>query len=118
MTALTQNEEIPIVVTTTFDDDSFVKRYHEYQNIWTSNIGEILSIEREPGNLVDKYVVWVKKENETVGHLSKDGKFAKTSFFVTEYYTSDSADGSRHNKMGQGPLQDSISEADTALSRF
>ena len=81
LTALTQNGEIPIVVTTNFDDDSFVKRYHEYQNIWTANIGEILSIEREPGNLVDKYVVCVKKENETVGHLSKDGKFAKTVFY-------------------------------------
>ena len=39
--------------------------------------------EREPGNLVDKDVVCVKKENEIVGHLSlrKDRKFAKTVFY-------------------------------------
>ena len=44
---------------------------------------EIVSTEREPGNLVDKYAVCVKKENEIVGHLplGKDGKFAKTVFY-------------------------------------
>ena len=30
---LTQNEEIPIVVTTNFDVDSFVKGYDEYKSI-------------------------------------------------------------------------------------
>ena len=44
---------------------------------------KFLSNKREPGNLVDKYVVCVKKENETVGNLplGKDEKFAKTVFF-------------------------------------
>ena len=83
LTKLTQNEEIPIVVTTKFDVDSFVKGYHEYKSIWTPKIGEILSTERESGNLVDKYAVCVKKENEIVGHLplEKDEKFAKTVFY-------------------------------------
>ena len=83
LTKLTQNEEIPIVVTTNFDVDSFVKAYHECKSIWTPKTGEILSIEREPGNLVDKCAVSVKKENEIVGHLSlgKDEKFAKTLFY-------------------------------------
>ena len=83
LTKLTQNEEIPIVVTTDVDVDSFVKGHHEYKSIWTPKIGEILSTEREPGNLVDKYAVCVKKENEIVGHLplGKDGKFAKTVFY-------------------------------------
>ena len=83
LTKLTQNEEIPIVVTTKFDVDSFVKGYHEYKSIWTPKIDEILSTERESGNLVDKYAVCVKKENEIVGHLplGKDGKFAKTVFY-------------------------------------
>ena len=41
---------------------------------------EISSNEREPGNLVDKYTVCVKKEKEIVGHLPlrKNEKFAKT----------------------------------------
>ena len=87
LTKLTQNKEMPIVVTTDFDVDSFVKGYHEYKSIWTRKIGEMLLTEREPGNLVDKYVVCVKKENEIVGHLphGKDlqlhGKFAKTVFY-------------------------------------
>ena len=83
LTKLTQNEEIPIVVTTNFDVDSFVKGYHEYKSIWTPKIGEILLTEREPGNLMDKYVVCAKKENEIVGHLplGKDGNFSKTVFY-------------------------------------
>ena len=83
LTKLTQNEEIPIVVTANFDDDSFVNGYHEYKNIWTPKIGEILSTEREPGSLVDKYAVYVKKENEIVGHLpfGRNGEFAKTVFY-------------------------------------
>ena len=75
LTKLTQNEEILIVVTTNFDVDSLVKGYHEYKSVWTPKIGEILSTEREPGNLVDKYAICVKKENRIVGHLplGKDG---------------------------------------------
>ena len=78
LTKLTQNEEIPMLVTTNFDVDSFVKGYHECKSIWTPKIGEILSTEREPGILVDKYVACVKKENEIVGHLKS---FAKTVFY-------------------------------------
>ena len=79
LTKLTENEEIPILVTTNFDADLFVKGYHEYKSIWTPKIGEIVSTEREPGNVMDKYAVCVKKENEIVG---KNGKFAKTVFFL------------------------------------
>ena len=81
LTKLTQNEEIPIVVTTKFDVDSFVKGYHEYKSIWTPKIGEILATEKEPGKLVNKYWVCVKKENEIVGYLplGKDG-FQKLCF--------------------------------------
>ena len=83
LTKLTQNEEILIAVTTKFDVDSSVKGYHEYKSIWTPKIGEILSTERESGNLEDKYMVCVKKENEIVGHLPLeiDGKFANTFLF-------------------------------------
>ena len=69
LTKLMQDNEIQIVVTANFEIDSFVKGYHEYKNIWTPKIGETLSTEREPGNLVDKYAVCVKKNNEIVGHL-------------------------------------------------
>ena len=83
LTKLIQNEEIPIVEMTNFDVDLFVEKCNEQKNIWTPKICEILSTEREPGNLVDKYAVCVKKENEIVGHLppGKDAKFAKTVFY-------------------------------------
>ena len=42
----------------------------------------------------------------------------KLVFFATKYYISESANGSRHNKMSQGPLQEMISKADTMQSRF
>ena len=42
----------------------------------------------------------------------------KISFFAIEYYISKSAKGSRRNKMSQGPLQETVSEADTTQSRF
>ena len=83
---LTQNEEIPIVVTTNFDVDSFVKGYDEYKSIWTPTIGQILSTEREPGNLVDKYAVCAKEENDIAGHLplGKDGKFCENCVLFFE----------------------------------
>ena len=65
LTKLTQNEKIPIVVTTNFDVDSFVKGYQEYKSIWMQNVGEVLSTEREPGNLVDKYSFCVKKKRNS-----------------------------------------------------
>ena len=46
-------------------------------------MGESLSNEREPGNLVGKCAVYLKKENEIAGYLppGKDGNFAKTAFY-------------------------------------
>ena len=83
LTKLTQDENIPIIVTANFDVDLFVKGYHKDKSIWIPKIGEILSTEREPGNLVNKCVVYVKKENQIIGYLplGKDGKFAKTAFY-------------------------------------
>ena len=83
LTKLVLDEEKKIVVTTNFDVDSYVKGYHAYKKIWIPKVGETLSTEREPGNLVDKYAVCVKKNNKTVGHLQlgKEGKFAKTVFY-------------------------------------
>ena len=42
----------------------------------------------------------------------------KISCFCTEYYISESTNGSRHNKMSQDPLQETISKADTVQSQF
>ena len=75
--------EIKVIVTRNFEMVSYVKGYHVYKTLWNPLIGEFLSREREPDNLIDKYAVCVKKENKIVGHLplGKSGKFAKTIFY-------------------------------------
>ena len=81
LTKLTQDEKKAIVVTTNFDVDSFVKEYHEDKSICKPKIMEILSTEREPGNLVCKCVVYVKKENEIdIYHLEKMESLRKLRF--------------------------------------
>ena len=62
---------------------SNVKRYHVYQGIWVTKIGETLPTEREPGNPKDKNAVCGKKNECIVGHLPLDkiGNFAKTIFY-------------------------------------
>ena len=42
----------------------------------------------------------------------------KLVFFAIEYYISESANGSRLNKMSENPLQKTFSKADAAQSRF
>lgn len=78
-----KQEEFPLVIVKSFEMDCFVKSYHVYKSIWTPVIGEILTSERESGNIIDKYAVCVKKDNIIVGHLplGKSGKFAKTIFY-------------------------------------
>ena len=75
--------EIKVIVTRNFEMVSYVKGYHVYKTLWNPLIGEFLSCEREPDNPMDKYAVFVKKENKIVEHLplGKSGKFAKTIFY-------------------------------------
>ena len=47
LTKLTQDENIPIIVTAKFDIDLFVKGYHKDKSIWTPKIGGIVSTERD-----------------------------------------------------------------------
>ena len=53
------------------------------KTLWNPLIGEFLSNEREPDNLMDKSAVCVKTENKIVWHLplGKSDKFAKTIFY-------------------------------------
>ena len=74
-----QNEN-KVIVTRNFEMVSYLKGYHVDKTLWNPLIGEFLSCEREPDNPMDKYAVFVKKENKIVGHLPL-GKFAKTIFY-------------------------------------
>jgi len=41
--------------------DSFIKGYHVYQEVWSSELLEKQNAEPEPSNVVDKYVVCVQR---------------------------------------------------------
>ena len=76
-------DKIPIVLITTLDLETFVKRHHVYKDIWTPKQGEQLDILIEPDNRMDKFAVYVKINEKIVGHLEKGTSrmFAKTIFY-------------------------------------
>ena len=75
--------EVPIVLITTLDLETFIKRHHVYKDIWTPKQGEQLDVLMEPDNQMDKFAVCVKINEKIVGHLKKGTpeRFAKTIFY-------------------------------------
>ena len=55
-------EEIPLILTQSFEKISHVKGYHVYQAFWTPVIREYLLSELKQDNLEDKYVSVKKKK--------------------------------------------------------
>ena len=75
-------DELPIVLITTLDLETFIKGHHVYKDIWTPKQGKQLDVLMEPENRMDKVAVCVKI-NENIGGYLKKGRsrrFAKTSF--------------------------------------
>ena len=75
-------DELPIVLITTLDLETFIKGHHVYKDIWTPKQGKQLDILMEPDNQMDKFAVCVKSNEKIKGHLKKgtSGRFAKESF--------------------------------------
>lgn len=48
---------------------SFVRGYHSYMNVWEPRVGEILALEREPNNTMDRLAVSVVRSGRVVGHV-------------------------------------------------
>ena len=51
--------------------ESMVCAYPEFQDVWDAPVLEVLSWEREVGNVYDTLTVAVKKIGEIVGHCSR-----------------------------------------------
>ena len=69
------DEKINIIVEKDhqFSFNSFVRGYHEYMDVWTSNVGdENLYLEPEDGNEYDKNAVAVIIDGKTGGHILKN----------------------------------------------
>ena len=63
-------EEIPIYTCfSSYEFDSFVRRYHVYQYIWTPVEGGTYSCTREPGNEQDCNAIAVMYEDRVVDHI-------------------------------------------------
>ena len=76
-------DELPIVLITTLDLETFIKGHHEYKDTWTPKQGEQLDVLMEPDNRMDKFALCVKINEKNVGHLKKgtSGRFAKTVIY-------------------------------------
>ena len=56
----------------TFSIQAMVRSYHYYKDIWEATIDEeVLSCEREVGNVHDTFAVAVKKDDIIVGHCPR-----------------------------------------------
>ena len=76
-------DELPIILITTLDLETFIKGHHVCKDIWTPKQGEQLHVLMEFDNGMDKFPVCLTINEKTVGHLKKGtpGRFAKTIFY-------------------------------------
>ena len=74
-------KEIPIILTTCLEIQTYIKGHHACKDIWTPETGEQLKVRIEPRNCVDKYAVYVEKDKRVVGHL-KNGESGKLEYNV------------------------------------
>ena len=72
--------DLPIILLSTLEVNSFIKGYHEYKEEWIAHIGEILAVEREPDNMTNRYAVAIKKSGRVVGHLKIASFFLNNRF--------------------------------------
>ena len=77
-------DELPVVLITTLDLETFIKRHHMYKDMWTPKQGKQLDVLMKPDNRMDKFAVCVKINETIVGHLTKGtaGRFARTIFYL------------------------------------
>ena len=76
-------DKLPIVLITTLDLKTFIKKDHMYKDIWTPKQGEQLDVLMENDNRMDKFTKCVKNNEKIVEHLKKgkSRRFAKTIFY-------------------------------------
>ena len=82
LTEINEDDAIRIVLLVNFENPLYIKRYHEYQKIWTPFLQEELAGEMEPANPVEKYAVAAKKNNVLVGGVVVNLQRQYFTFFV------------------------------------
>ena len=73
-------DELPVVLITTLDLETFIKGHHMNKDIWTPKQSEQLNVLMETDNEMDKFPVCANINEKIVRHLKKgtSGRFAKT----------------------------------------
>ena len=72
---------VHVVALSSFSYASFIRGYHDYKEIWTPDIGEVLEVEAEPSNPHDSMATAVKRNGGVVGHVPRSlARF--THFFL------------------------------------
>ena len=76
-------DEIPVILNTSLELETYMKRHHVYKKVWTPGVRKKLNVLMEPDNRIEKFAVWVEKDQTVVGPLKKgdSGKFAKAIFY-------------------------------------
>ena len=76
-------DEIPVILNTSLELETYIKGHHVYKEVWTPEVRKKPNVLMEPDNCVDKFSVFVEKDQTVVGHLKKGdpAKFAKTIFY-------------------------------------
>ena len=76
--------ELPIILITTLDLETFIKGHHACKDMWTPKQSEQLDVLMESDNCMDKFPVCLTINEKMVGHLKKgtSRRFAKKIFYI------------------------------------
>ena len=66
-------DELPIVLITTCDLETFIKGHHMYKDIWTPKQDEQIDVLMEPDNRMDKFPVCGKLMTKLQGNVHPEG---------------------------------------------
>ena len=77
-------DELPTVLITILNLETFIKGHHVYKDIWTPKQGKQLDALMGPDNRMYKFAVCVKINQKIVGYLKKgaSGRFAKAIVYL------------------------------------
>ena len=66
-----------------FSKESVVRGHHVYKHVWTPEIGEELSVKKEPGNLHDDFAVSVVFQAELTSTAAHSARYAPGDYSRT-----------------------------------
>ena len=85
-----------------FLHESVIRGHHVFKDVWTPHSGEILLVEKEPGNAHDRRAVaLLKADRTTVGHMPRE--FSRVFWHYLSHGGKISCEVMGRRKFGKGP---------------